>query len=281
MFRSASLGAEQTRRPCRPGRHVLRPRVLLLSALLWGGVVAGVDAQVFHGSVQQQDTQQPLAGATVSLVDMSGTAVRRSVATAQGGFLLTAPSAGVYVLRAEYLGFEASSSEAISIEVGERVEVRFGLSVSAVELTPVVAVAQRARVAARLQEYFERADADARIGRGRIVTRADLDVLRPSHVRQLVQMAPGQPQCVYTVFVDGMPITTTRNFQLDLRPVELEGMEIYRGSFEIPARYFRYGQCGVILFWTKQGANEGVRPTGSARTAIAMGLIAALYKVMF
>jgi len=116
-------------------------------------------------------------------------------------------------------------------------------------------------------------------GSGLFVTRADVDRRKATRSSDLVRSLPGvrvgagngvegptiamgrnalntrlASDCRVNYYVDGMwmPVGT---FHLDdIAPDMLEGLEIYRGPAEIPARFRqRETACGLILVWTRIG----------------------------
>lgn len=56
--------------------------------------------------------------------------------------------------------------------------------------------------------------------------------------------------CIPMYFLDG---TEAQHFTLDeVRPIEVEEIEIYRGASEIPTEFKKMGNnCGVIVVWTR------------------------------
>lgn len=60
--------------------------------------------------------------------------------------------------------------------------------------------------------------------------------------------------CRIQYFLDGLPV---HGFRLDDMPLtDVEGIEIYRGAAEIPARFnSREAGCGVIVIWTRPGGD--------------------------
>ena len=62
----------------------------------------------------------------------------------------------------------------------------------------------------------------------------------------------GAVQCEMLVFLDGVLVQLTGID--DIRLVDLEAIEVYRGAGEIPAEYrVTNSSCGVVLLWTRTG----------------------------
>jgi hypothetical protein len=63
-----------------------------------------------------------------------------------------------------------------------------------------------------------------------------------------------QSNCAVQLYVDGHYYPGGRVD--DFRPVEVEGIEIYRSASEIPAAFRgRDSMCGVIAIWTRDPAS--------------------------
>ena len=71
----------------------------------------------------------------------------------------------------------------------------------------------------------------------------------------LPQVTRGHRRCVPLVVLDGAYIRDPENLlgQLDAR--HLEGIEVFRGSSEIPGIYRMKTNCGVVVLWTRTGAD--------------------------
>ena len=70
----------------------------------------------------------------------------------------------------------------------------------------------------------------------------------------------GQDYCWMSVLLDGVPVYQSGgsrpppDFSRDFRPSELESIEVYRSSAEVPSEYGgAAAACGVILLWSKRG----------------------------
>lgn len=76
-------------------------------------------AQTVKGMVREQSDGRPVAGALVTLLGMGGAARARSLTRDDGGYALTAPTAGVYRLRVERIGYSATTSPPLHLVAGE------------------------------------------------------------------------------------------------------------------------------------------------------------------
>lgn len=117
----------------------LRIGTILIALLL----AAPSAAQSVEGRVTESQTLQPVAGAQVSLLDAQGAAVAGAVTDAEGAFLLRAPAAGEYRLRAERVGLRTTLTRAVPLTAGETVGVEVRMAAEPVVLDPAVADARR------------------------------------------------------------------------------------------------------------------------------------------
>lgn len=89
---------------------------LLLSLLALAAVPAG--AQSVRGTVRQEDTGTPVAGAMVVLLDGAGAAHASILSNEAGAFTLAAPAAGRYRLLVQRIGFVDVHSEYLELAAG-------------------------------------------------------------------------------------------------------------------------------------------------------------------
>jgi hypothetical protein len=130
-----------------------------------------------------------------------------------------------------------------------------------------------------LKEFYRR----VQTGAGRYFTREAIDRARPRDVADLLRTLPSmeihsnsqgdKPQfvgdnprafgrmgrekeeCPILYFLDGAPFQPTHGSMigLDVRPQELEGIEVYRNGSSAPGKYTRgRAACGVILLWKRE-----------------------------
>ena len=100
-------------------------------------------AQVVEGRVTESQTQQPVAGAQVQLLDAAGEPAANAVTDAAGAFRLQAPDAGEYRLRAERVGLRATLTRVLALAAGEAVAVEVRMAPEPVVMDPAVADARR------------------------------------------------------------------------------------------------------------------------------------------
>ena len=238
-------------------------------ALLYPTSAAGVQRTppgALAGVVADSGTGMGLAGVEI-VVD--GTSLR-TVTDARGGFRFPEGSAGRRTLHLRRLGFRPLT---VTVGAEDRVEpVSVRLVPSVQYLAPVQVRAERTRYSGRLAGYYERLE---RRTQGVFISRADLERERPAQLTDMLQRSPGirvtrgRPgaqsirmrgrECRPLVWLDGAPMSAS-DVDLDsFSPASLEGIELYLGANNAPARYQAargQSECGTILLWSRATENE-------------------------
>lgn len=117
----------------------------------------------------------------------------------------------------------------------------------------------------------QRLERRKRFGNGVYITRAMIEQAKPVLTTDMLRGIPrievesyrfasepvevrirssARNACIPMYYLDG---TEAQHFTLDeVRPIEVEEIEIYRGASEIPAEFKKMGNnCGVIVVWTR------------------------------
>jgi hypothetical protein len=243
------------------------PILLLLLALLTAAPRA-LSAQVIRGNLFDQDTERPLAGATMTLLGRDSVARASVVTDSAGAFLLQGEGPGAFLLRAELSGFQSATSPTFRLGTGDTLDVEYYVSTRIVVLEPLVVTGRARRPAGPIRGYYERLE---RRAWGRFFTRQDVERLRPVTTTELLRRVPGvsltprtlggghhvvvRGGCSPSVWVDGVLVRLMGSTIDDLvSPLDLEGMEVYRSAAEAPVEYGGLkGGCAVILLWTRHG----------------------------
>lgn len=177
------------------------------------------------------------------------------------------------------LGYRPERSD-VRLEGGQTRELAVALRPEPITLKTLNARSARAARSAPLRDFYKRVES----GAGRYVTRADIDRQRPQRLTDVFRNIPGmsliataigeRPQmasdqstsspadrpgralgCSIRYFLDGTPFEASHDGQIgiDVRPSEVEGIEIYRSPSTVPARFRRTGDfCGVVLIWKRE-----------------------------
>jgi hypothetical protein len=248
--------------------------LLMFVAAALAGVPARVHAQVVRGQVIEASTKTAVRGATLELRDARGRSVSRVVSDSLGLFLLTVLNAGTYTLNTTHPAYFPHPADTLEMGPAESLTIEVRLDPAVIPLQPLV-------VTARARGWLEGFERRRRTGGfGRFLTRKDIDARQASMSTDLLRGIPGvvlTPQrrgppllqmrgtrglCMPAIWIDGIHIPhyaggTTIDDALS--PQTLDGVEIYNSVSSAPIEY-RTGTCGVVLFWTRRGANEEGEP---------------------
>jgi hypothetical protein len=255
-----------------------------------------LEAQRLVGYVVDEATRNPIGAADIVIIDSEGRQQRSTVTDDDGWFQFAMAAPGSYTIRVAHIGYTPFASETIELGRGETVEIRVRLGMTVIPLEPLEVTARSATIG-RLAEFHQRLETRAF---GRFLAREDIearpvprvtDLLRTQpgvriesarrgpFERPLIAMRGGAGSCQPNLYIDGVRVRQSVDFPIDdlIAPDMLEGVEIYTNTGTAPAQYQAASQCGVVLFWTRQG--EPGRPFSWKR--LALGVAAAGLVVLF
>lgn len=247
-----------------------------------GGQVVAIPG-VVRGRVVEFETDGPLRGVAVQLSTMiDGELSTVTQLSGPGGdFAFPGVRPGVYVLTAAMLGY-GGLTDTLRVEPGSVTEMLVPISVSAVELEPVV-VMVRQRPVGPLRGFERRRELEA----GIFMDREDLDDADVKEFTDLLRNVPGvrmvptasfgyrvrfRGGCVPELWLDGTLVGMNVDIDSFLRIDDLEAVEIYRGT-EVPGE-FGANLCGAIVAWTRRG---GATPPGESRSIVRQLVYAASF----
>jgi hypothetical protein len=232
-------------------------------------------AQRVDGQLRDADTNAPIAGAALLLLDGQGGAVHRVQSDARGLFSLRAPQPGVYRIQASRLGYRDAVSRDLDLTAGTELEVDLRLSADAVRLEPLTVTGIPRYDRLEESGFYERRDHFGPDGLKEAVFLEQHDIERMNafslndifHNVRGVRTDRGalrmRGNCTPAIVVNGFLSTpgssrtwprglTVRGSGREIStPRALVGVEVYYGM-AIPARYLAdAGGCGVIMYWTK------------------------------
>ena len=186
------------------------PATLLLAALVIPGSAADLSAQVLRGSLLDDRTDQPVEGATVWLLNEDDIRLDRVTTDAEGRFLFRL-ELGVFLLHAERIGFQPTTSSPFAVEALDTTDVEFRISDQALTLAPIsVSVGGPSA-----PEIFE---ARMATEEGVFFSPQMVDSLRPStHIGEIFKHA------------DGARVRWRWGITDDLQTGPIPSLETYRG----------------------------------------------------
>lgn len=267
---------QQPNAPCHWLPRVLAVLTCCFAAALFAAPSA---AQAPEGSllvrVVDSTGREPIAGAEVRV---NGTVA--GITDGAGTLRVSRLSGPIVRVQVQRVGFQAAEIAPTAAALVDGV-VLVTMKQDPLSL-PNLHVQGRAGVRTQaLKDFYRRAET----GAGRYFTRADIDRLRPRSVNDLFRSLPNmrmtpsstgfdeKPQfagdapslfsdikgkkgeCPILYYLDGVPFEPTHDgaIGIDVRPQELEGIEVYRSRSAAPAKYARgVSVCGVILLWKRE-----------------------------
>ncbi len=249
-----------------PSRRACATVSAALLALLAGALPAAAqdDRAVLQATVTSASTGEPLRGAQVSVYG-----VRRRGTTDERGFLrLDGIPHGQREVEIRLLGHQTQRLT-LALERGATRELTVALVVAPIAVAGVATDAHRSSWGGRMldaQGFYER----QRTGMGTFLTREQIESQNPSslgafvrrHTRVQVstntysattggrRVRRGPNSCPPSYVVDGF---TLPGFHIDdIRPEQVEAVEIYSGASAVPPAFNRGSAlCGVVVIWTR------------------------------
>ena len=100
-------------------------------------------AQIVRGRVLEEGSGTPLAGAMIVLSDAAGTQAGRVLTDDLGSFVLRAPRAGAYTLRADRIGYASMTSPPLALAPGSVVVHDLVVPVQAIALANITVEGER------------------------------------------------------------------------------------------------------------------------------------------
>ncbi len=200
---------------------------------------------------------KPLSGAQVVVQGIGiGGATRPD-----GSITLFGLRPGTRTIEVRYLGYETQRAQ-VTLEAHRVSETRFDLAMQPIQLAEVRV---RARASRLLRTgFYSRRSA----GFGTFFTREQIQQMQPRQLSDLMRRVAGanvttgraglgtagfrgaRGSCPVQFYIDG---TMASQYLIDeMRPQDVEGLEIYRGAATLPPEYNKgTAMCGVIVIWTR------------------------------
>jgi hypothetical protein len=231
---------------------------------------SSASAQIIRGALLDRDSNQPIALGRIVLISESGDSVDTTLSNARGLFEVSSLTPGAYYLKATSLGYQDSTVGIFDLGASGTMSLEFRLRPKPLTLEEIVvkATGRPVQQGALIRNgFYDRMTA----GLGRFITPADIGksaALKPSDLfyglgrvevlleggRSLVRMLNPMGPCIPAFFVDGFPlISDDGDVDALISLTDVEAVEVYRGSSELPLQYggTTTGGCGAVVIWTK------------------------------
>ena len=226
-----------------------------------------IGAQTVQGLLVERGTERAIELGTVTMLNQRGDTVGSALSDERGFYSVTAERSGTFLVFGDALGYRVQREGPFELDDNTVRIVRFGLEPEPIGIAGVEVRTERVVQAVRyleMQGFYNR----QQTGFGHFLTPEVLERERPFafDTRDLFQRIAGVlvredgiqmrsfrggDFCYATLIVDGVRVGE-RNPDRFAQPDDIEGIEIYRRSAEVPMQYLSLAQgCGVIVIWTK------------------------------
>lgn len=258
------------------------PAMALLLAALAAGTPAGAQVVQVVGTVLEENSSTPIAGARVEVYDVGWRSRGVAVTGADGRFTLRLREQPGYRVRATRAGYRTNNTPVLWTDGHDFLQIELRLDRNSVLLAPIEIVARSRRQPSAVLASFR---SRLRTGMGQYITRDDIEKRHPPAVTDLLATVPGvrlessgtgfrrtvyltraiagPRDCPAQIFIDGFPLqrgnpftNVDPGFAIDdvVSPDAIEGIEIYRGLSTVPAEFLTpNAHCGVVAIWTRRG----------------------------
>jgi hypothetical protein len=245
------------------------PALLLTAAALL--LAQPLSAQIFGGRVIDKASGQPIKDATVEMMNESNRVVARARSDGDGFVAFELRQPGAYRVRTSRIGYTTHTSQALTIELRQTVQVDIPMSTGEVTLDSLTVIGRSApprRSELDREGFYDR----ERQGFGRFITAHDIQQRMAMQTSEIFRTVPGMTliptggtryriavtrggdNCSPSVILDNMPINVTDELDDLVKPQDIAGVEVYRGASEVPGRFLgNRNNCGLVVIWTKRG----------------------------
>ena len=249
----------------------LRCIVGALPAVLWiAPLLAQQPTGTLRGRITDAASQQPLAGATISV----GT--HRALSQGDGRYVVAAVPAGTDPLRARLIGY-ARAAQQVTVAGGDTLTVDFALTAQAVSLSEIVVTGYGTQQAGNITGAVTQVSA-AEFNTGRIITPQALIQGKVAGVQVVDNNQPGGALKIRIrgatsvnassdplYVIDGMPVTSVLSAGQDtlsrdpfnfINPADIESITVLKDA-SAAAIYGANAANGVVLITTKKSRQHG------------------------
>ena len=259
----------------------------MVAGALWSGPLSGQDAVLTSLIGEVVDMAGVgLEGAAIRLEPVGDTpgVVRITVSNEAGVFAIPSLFPGDYIVSVTNLGF-ADIVDTVSLSESAPLEIFVRMSVDPIDVDPML-VEVGSRPIGPLVGFDQR----RRTMAGTFFTREAIEAADVMEFSDLMRLVPGMRVvptgafghrllmrgCRPDLWLDGTFVGANADVDSFLRPRDLEGIEIYRGSV-VPGQ-FGTTQCGAVVAWSRRGQPE-VKESNLKRQFIIAGSLVALFVV--
>ncbi len=285
-----------------PAQALRTCATLLVMSLCGSAWASPTWAQTVRGIVLEDQSRESIEGVRLILRDPEGVVRASALSGEAGRFLLVAETRGMVRLAVTHLGYAVWDTADFSLANDAVIDVEVRLGVEAIPLDPITVVARGSSRVGRLAGFEQRRSDPGHVG-GYFLTEEDIERRPSATAATLVLGSPGMSTgstgpggsldrrlimargCLSRMFIDGVRVDQTRGHSVDdlLSPELIAGVEMYPRGVSAPPQYQDNTRpdCGVVLFWTKDGAIGDSNGWGAKRIVVGVGLLVGLLTLGF
>ena len=248
--------------------------MIRLAALLLLAGAQAASAQTIRGTLMEFGSDAPIELGLVIMVSEVGDSITSALSDRDGFFEVSAEEPGNYFLLAAALGYRETRVGLFELGEGGEMSVEFRLWAEPLTLGGIV-VESLVREPALVRSGFYRR---MQRGVGTFLSPTEIEAATSTRAIELLQGLSGvrmivdsnglerihvrgtSGYCVPNLFVDGIRTEWGRTaMRLDeIVPLgDVYAVEVHRGVSGIPIEFGSFNDCGVLVFWTKQGRGPG------------------------
>lgn len=208
-----------------------------------------------RGTVREDATGAPIAGAAIRALDAGGRGVAELFSDERGRFILRLPAAASYRLSASRLGYAPTTTDSFFVGLGEERSIDISVAVEPVWLNSIRVAAESRVPHLQSKGFYRRLE----LGFGHFMIKDQIERRSPGRMTDLFYGLPGVRViddsvevrgCLPTLVLDGV-VLSDRNVNQVVTPYDVEGVEVFASPAGVPPEYWR-GPCGTILIWTRR-----------------------------
>ncbi|MCK5651657.1 MAG: carboxypeptidase regulatory-like domain-containing protein [Gemmatimonadetes bacterium] len=219
-------------------------------------------AQTIQGTVREEPSGQPIAGATVHLLDPTDDILGETFSDDDGQFAVRPPFPGTYRLAVSRIGYAQGRSDLFVVGPDDEPSMEIYLAVEPVPMESLEVVGESRVPHLELVGFYKRLEK----GYGYFILREEIDRRSAVWVTDLfyglpfarvvkinaVEYAVTMRGCSPTIVLDGMVIGDGGMNEL-VHPSNIEAIEVYPNPAGVPVQHGGLtGPCGAILIWTRR-----------------------------
>ena len=230
-------------------------------------------AQVLRGRVLDDDTNQPIGTASVTVLLNNGQVGGNAFSNDDGRFVIRVSRPDWLRVHVSRLGYKDVTTARVDLTLADTLHVEIRLSVRAVLLAPIEVLARP--TSPYIAQFQERMQHYRKLGLGTFIERDQIETFSAMPIPQFISASTagirlsedgrnilmratlqlGSGTCSPQWYLNGMPLRFDEGESVEsiVRMYDLEAIEVYKGASSLPPEYAgSTGACGAVGLWTRR-----------------------------